>query len=264
VKKIQAELAVRKLTEKTQKKLITSYRQCDNSIIMLDYDGTLVPFAERPQKAKPDQGLLDTLDSLCKDQKNEVVLISGRDKDTLARWFGGRGLNLIAEHGVWIKDQGTDWQTVEPLRDDWKEQMRPVLEWYEDRTPGSFIEEKDFSLVWHYRKADTELASIRARELKDELLQLTANLNLGILEGSKVIEIKSVGIDKGRAALHWLSRNEWDFILAIGDDWTDEDVFAVLPESAYSIKVGVSPSKAKFNLDSVQEVRALIHKLAKG
>ncbi|MGB2805344.1 MAG: bifunctional alpha,alpha-trehalose-phosphate synthase (UDP-forming)/trehalose-phosphatase [Candidatus Zixiibacteriota bacterium] len=264
VKKIQAQLAVRKLTEETQKKLITSYRQCDNSIIMLDYDGTLVPFAERPQKAKPDQGLLDTLDSLCKDQKNEVVLISGRDKDTLDRWFGGRGLNLIAEHGVWIKDRGTDWQTVEPLRDDWKEQMRPVLEWYEDRTPGSFIEEKDFSLVWHYRKADTELASIRARELKDELLQLTANLNLGILEGSKVIEIKSVGIDKGRAALHWLSRKAWDFILAIGDDWTDEDLFAALPESAYSIKVGVSPSKAKFNLDSVQEVRALIHRLAKG
>ena len=79
-----------------------------------------------------------------------------------------------------------------------------------------------------------------------------------------LIQIKSVGIDKGRAALHWLSQKAWDFILAIGDDWTDEDLFAVLPESAYSIKVGMSPSKAKFNLDSVQEVRALIHRLAKG
>jgi trehalose 6-phosphate synthase/phosphatase len=264
VKKTQAELAVKKLTRETQKKLITGYRQCDNSIVMLDYDGTLVPFAEKPQKAKPDQDLLDMLDSLRKGDGNEVVLVSGRDKETLGRWFGNRGLNLIAEHGVWIKDRGTDWQTIEPLRDDWKEEMRPILEWYEDRTPGSFIEEKGFSLVWHYRKADPELASLRARELKDELLQLTANLNLGILEGSKVIEIKSVGIDKGRAALHWLSQKAWDFILAIGDDWTDEDLFAVLPDSAYSIKVGMSPSKAKFNLDSVQEVRALIHRMAKG
>jgi trehalose 6-phosphate synthase/phosphatase len=264
VKETQAELAVKKLTKETQKKLIAGYRQCDNSIIMLDYDGTLVPFAEKPQKAKPDQELLDMLDSLRKEEENEVVLVSGRDKGTLDKWFGDRGLNLIAEHGVWIKDRGTDWQTIEPLRDDWKEQMRPILEWYEDRTPGSFIEEKGFSLVWHYRKADPGLASLRARELKDELLQLTANLNLGILEGSKVIEIKSVGIDKGRAALHWLSQKKWDFILAIGDDWTDEDLFAVLPESAYSIKVGVSPSKAKFNLGSVQEVRALIHRLAKG
>lgn len=264
VKKIQLALSVRKLTEETQKKLIRSYWQSDNSIMLLDYDGTLVPFAEKPQKARPDEELLNMLDALGESPKTEVVIISGRDKETLDKWFGNRNLGLVAEHGVWIKDRGKPWETIEPLRDDWKEQMNPILEWYEDRTPGSFIEEKDFSLAWHYRKADPQLASIRARELKDELLQLTANLNLGIQEGSKVIEIKSVGINKGRAALHWLSRKAWDFILAIGDDWTDEDLFAVLPQSAYSIKVGVSPSKAKFNLDSVQEIRALIHQLAKG
>ncbi len=261
VKKIQQELSVRKLTQETQKKLISSYLKSDNRIILLDYDGTLVPFADKPQKAKPDEELLSMLNALSENPKNEVVIISGRDRETLDRWFGGRKLNLIAEHGVWIKDRSKPWETIEPLRDDWKEQMRPVLEWYEDRTPGSFIEEKDFSLVWHYRKADPQLASIRARELKDELLQLTANLNLGILEGSKVVEIKSVGINKGRAALHWLSKEAWDFILAIGDDWTDEDLFAVLPESAYSIKVGLTPSKASFNLDSVKEVRSLIQGL---
>jgi trehalose 6-phosphate synthase/phosphatase len=264
VKKIQLELSVRKLMPETQKKLIRTYVESDNNIILLDYDGTLVPFAEKPQKAKPDDELLDILGALSQKAKNEVVIVSGRDRETLDKWFDNRNLSLIAEHGVWIKDRGKPWETIEPLRAEWKEKMRPILEWYEDRTPGSFIEEKDFSLVWHYRKADPELASMRARELKDELLQLTSNLNLGILEGSKVIEIKSVGIDKGRAALHWLSRKNWDFILAIGDDWTDEDLFEVLPESAYSIKVGLSPSKAKFNLDSVKEVRALIRDLSRG
>ena len=263
VKKIQLRLEVRKLTEETQKKLIKAYSLSDNNIILLDYDGTLVPFAEKPQKAKPDDELLSMLNVLGEKAKNEVIIISGRDKETLDKWFGHRKLCLIAEHGVWIKDRGKPWETIEPLRDDWKEQMRPVLEWYEDRTPGSFIEEKDFSLVWHYRKADPELASVRARELKDELLQLTANLNLGVLEGSKIIEIKSVGINKGRAALHWLSKGDWGFVLGIGDDWTDEDLFAILPESAYSIKVGHSPSKAKFNVDSVWEVRSLIKELAR-
>ena len=264
IKKVQLELSVRKLTQETQKKLIRCYSESDNNIILVDYDGTLVPFAEKPQKAKPDEELLGMLNELGKNPKNEVVIISGRDRYTLDKWFGSRNLSLIAEHGVWIKDRGKSWETIEPLRDDWKEQMRPVLEWYEDRTPGSFIEEKDFSLVWHYRKAEPQLASIRARELKDALLQLTANLNLGVLEGSKIIEIKSVGINKGRAALHWLSKNTWDFILAIGDDWTDEDLFAVLPDSAYSIKVGLSPSKARFNLDSVAEVRLLLKQLVRG
>jgi trehalose 6-phosphate synthase/phosphatase len=264
IKKIQMELSVRKLMPETQKKLIHTYVESDNNIVLLDYDGTLVPFAEKPQKAKPDDELLDVLGALSQKPGNEVVIISGRDRETLDKWFGNRNISLIAEHGVWIKDRDKSWETIEPLRAEWKEKMRPILEWYEDRTPGSFIEEKDFSLVWHYRKSDPELASIRSRELKDELLQLTANLNLGVLEGSKVIEIKSVGINKGRAALHWLSRRNWDFILAIGDDWTDEDLFEVLPQSAYSIKVGLSPSKAKFNLDSVKEVRWLIKELSQG
>jgi trehalose 6-phosphate synthase/phosphatase len=170
-------------------------------------------------------------------------------------------VGLIAEHGAWIKEKGGDWETLEPLIDDWKEEIKPVLELYVDRTPGSFIEEKDYSLVWHYRKVDPALASARARELKDALLHLTANLNLGVLEGNRVIEIKNIGINKGQVALRWIPKEDWDFILAIGDDWTDEDVFHVLPESAYSIKVGSFPSRAKFNVDSIKDVRSLLHDL---
>ena len=130
-----------------------------------------------------------------------------------------------------------------------------------DRTPGSFIEEKDFSLVWHYRKVDPAFASARAMELKDALLHLTANLNLGVLEGNRVIEIKNVGINKGQVALRWIPRKDWDFILAVGDDWTDEDMFHVLPDSAYSIKVGSFPSRARFNVNSIKDVRSLLHDL---
>jgi len=165
-------------------------------------------------------------------------------------------LGLVAEHGAWIKERSKEWETIEPLENDRKTEILPVLEVYVDRTPGSFIEEKEFSLVWHYRNCDAELAAVRAKELKDVLLNLTANLNIGVMEGNKVIEIKNTNINKGRAALKWISKKQWDFVLAIGDDLTDEDIFAVLPDTAYSIKVGLGSSHAKFYIESVDKVRA--------
>ena len=152
---------------------------------------------------------------------------------------------------------------IETLTSDWKEEVRPILELCVDRTPGSFIEEKGFSLAWHYRNADPRLGGLRARELANDLLNLTANLNLHVLEGSKLVEVKITGVNKGRAAGHWLSQEQWDFILAIGDDLTDEDVFKVLPPAAWSIKVRFSASAAKFNLGSPSEVRDLLKQMIK-
>ncbi|MEA3476327.1 MAG: bifunctional alpha,alpha-trehalose-phosphate synthase (UDP-forming)/trehalose-phosphatase [Candidatus Cloacimonadota bacterium] len=264
---IQQQLRASSLIDKMKKKLIADYVKSNSRLLLLDYDGTLVPFAPKPQKAKPDEELLIILKSLSLDTKNEVVIVSGRDKEILKKWFGKINVGLIAEHGAWIREKGKDWKTIEPLQNNWKEKILPILEYYVDRTPGAFIEAKEFSLVWHYRKVDNKLALVRSMELKDDILHLTANLNLGVLDGNKVIEIKKVGINKGRAALRWISgqntleKKDWDFILSIGDDLTDEDVFAILPESAYSIKVGLNPSRARFNLDSVKDVRVLIKEL---
>jgi trehalose 6-phosphate synthase/phosphatase len=227
----------------------------------LDYDGTLVPFSEKPEKAMPDDELMRLHKSLTQEPKNELVIASGRDKNTLEKWFGNLKVGLIAEHGVWVKEKGKGWEIIEPLETDWKEEIRPILEFYVDRTPKAFVEEKEFSLVWHYRKADPELVLVRARELEDTLLNLTTHLNLEVLEGSKVVEIKNAGISKGKAALRWIAKKNWDFILAIGDGKTDEDIFAVLPESAYSIKVGLSASQAKFNINSWIDVRSLLDEL---
>ncbi len=223
--------------------------------------GTLVPFSQKPDKAKPSDELVELLVELAEDPKNEVVLISGRDKDTLEKWFGGLNVELVAEHGAWIKEKGKEWEIIEALASDWKEEIHPILEQCVDRTPGSFIEEKEFSLAWHYRKVEPRLGELRARELVSDLLNLTANLNLQVLEGSKVVEVKNAGINKGRAASRWISMRKRGFTLAIGDDWTDEDIFKVLPARAWSIKVGFSASAAKFNLSSSSKVRALLKEL---
>jgi len=261
VKKTQAELSVHKLAEPIRKKLLAEYNKSSKRLFFLDYDGTLVGFAGRPEKAGPDEQLWSLLQSLVEEKQNEVVIISGRDRETLSYWLGDTRASLIAEHGAWIKAKNEDWRLIEPLRNDWKDTIRPILELYADRTPGSSLEEKDYSLVWHYRRAEPELASLRLQELRDAVLNLTENLDIGVFEGSKILEVKNIGISKGHAADQWLAKGKWDFILAAGDDYTDEDMFSILPKSAYSIKVGYGISKARFNLDSVNELRFLLEQL---
>jgi trehalose 6-phosphate synthase/phosphatase len=151
---------------------------------------------------------------------------------------------------------------MESVTADWKEIIQPVLELYRDRTPGSTITVNEYSLVWHYERAQPELAALRLAELKDAVLSLTTNLDLSILEGNKLLEIKNSNVSKGRAAAQWYNRHEWDFVAAIGDDWTDEDIFRMLGEEHYSIKVGLDVSSANYFLESVEQVRTFIRELA--
>jgi trehalose 6-phosphate synthase/phosphatase len=258
-KNLQKEMHATMLTAEVEKGLLREYDKAKRRLLLLDYDGTLVPFFGKPEEARPGNDLIHLLKLLVLDAKNEVVILSGRDKDTLDQWFQHLGLSLVAEHGVWLKQR--QWLMIEPLTNEWKKEIRPLLEAYREQTPGSFIEEKEFSLGWHYRKTDSELGTMRVRELIDELSNLTANLNLQILEGSKVVEVKNSAINKGRAASRWIEKRQHDFILAVGDDRTDEDIFDVLPEYAYSLKVGLSSSLARFNLRSQEDVLLLLKKL---
>jgi trehalose 6-phosphate synthase/phosphatase len=261
IKRVQRHLNARKLTERARDILVTDYRGSEKRLLLLDYDGTLMPFSTRIEKLRPENDLVQLLAELSHDARNEVVIVSGRDRRRLERWLGELNIGLIAEHGAWARERGHDWKVIENLDDAWKVEVRPIMDLYVDRTPGSFVEEKDFSLAWHYRRTDPALAQVRSRELQDSLTHLTANQNLGVLAGNKVLEVKNSSIDKGRGALRWVDRRAWDFILAVGDDRTDEDMFGVLPDWATSIKVGLGPSRAKYSLDSVAEVRGLLRKL---
>jgi len=263
VKRMQEEFSAKRLSPKKRLKIIKDYKKSKDRLFLLDYDGTLVPATYKFKKINPSKEILNIIQKLIQDKKNQVVIVSGREKDTLEKWFTDINIGLIAEHGAWLRKRVGQWETtIEPLKKEWKDQIRPLLELYVDRTPGSFIEEKEYSLVWYYIKTDPTFGRIRALELRDSLLHLTSNLNLEVLHGEKVIEIKPTGINKGLTAYNWISQKDWDFIMAIGDDWSDEDTFTTLPNSAYSIKVGTGPSQSKYNIDSFIEVRALLKELA--
>lgn len=257
-KRLQSELRAKRINDSAIKELVKRYISSKKRLIFLDYDGTLVPFTDLPEKAKPDDELLKLIRELADHSGTEVVIISGRDKDTLQKWFGKIDISLVAEHGAMFRNKSSKWEMIEHLSQEWKKEILPIMEFYEDRTPGSFIEEKEFSLVWHYRKTHSEIGDIRARELVETINYLIANMNLQLLEGSKVIEVKNSEISKGRVALQWIEKNDADFMLAIGDDLTDEDIFNVLPDWAYSIKVGYGSSVAKFRIKSPMEVRQLL------
>jgi trehalose 6-phosphate synthase/phosphatase len=241
-----------------------SYRSGSARLLLLDYDGTLVPFYASPSSAVPDPDLLSLLELLVSDRKNTVVLISGRGWTFLDRYFSSVPIILVAEHGALMKMPGDQWQTSVTLNNEWKQQIRPLMELYSDMTPGSFVEEKEHSLVWHYRKSDSEFAHIRTIELKSNLMQMIANLNLGIIEGNKVLEVRNLESTKGKIASHFMAQQHYDFVLGIGDDVTDEDLFAVMPESAYTIKVGRGASKARYHIMSTGDVRLLLKQLASG
>jgi trehalose 6-phosphate synthase/phosphatase len=259
VKKVQEEFAVRKLSDDTLKEMKNQYARATKRLMMLDYDGTLVGFRAKPSQAGPDEKVITLLKKLSSDKKNTVVVVSGRDRQTLDEWLGDLDIRLIAEHGAWIQQMDGQWKHVDPtITTEWKNGIRPILELYSDRTPGSLVEEKDFSLVWHYRRAEPELGYVRTQELRVAISDLTANLDVGVFEGSKILEIRQLGINKGRAAEHWLEKEPWGFIIAAGDDYTDEEMFAVIPQDAYSIKVGIGITKARFNVDNVLEFRTLL------
>lgn len=261
IKSVQANFLAKLITTSVKNEILAEYKSAKKRAIFLDYDGTLVGFKNDPQAAKPDNALHDLIDALISDKRNTVTVISGRDRDTLENWLGKHRLNLIVEHGVWLKRQGGKWEMLDNISSSWKPVIRPIMDTYVDRTPGTFIEEKNYSLVWHYRKAEPEQGELRANELKDELRNMIANHNLEIMEGNKVIEVKAGGINKGVAAMRFLKDQDFDCVLAIGDDWTDEYMFRELPKNAITIKVGLKNTAASYKVESVNAVRSLLKSL---
>jgi trehalose 6-phosphate synthase/phosphatase len=261
----QKKMSMRKLTKQVAAHLCGEYKKAKKRLLLLDYDGTLVKFHDKPDQAGPDKKILDLLKKLSQNDSTKIVVVSGRDKTTLGKWLGDLDISLIAEHGGWIRWQNGRWHhAVEILSEDWKSQIRPILQVYADRTPGATVEEKEFSLVWHCRKSEPALAEVRLHELMDTLVNLTHNMQVGVFEGSKILEVKQHNINKAHATDNTMRKFKPDFILAAGDDYTDEDMFRVLPKNAYSVKVGSGASEARYFAESVDEIRDLLFRLTKG
>lgn len=243
------------LTKKGMNSIREDYHKTTNRILFFDYDGTLAPIVKDPAQAIISDELKELILDLAK--RDTVVIISGRDRQFLSNLFHELPVHIIAEHGALIKTkESADWVLDESYEENWKDSIRPILDLYARRCPGAFVEEKETSLAWHYRTADDkEYALRRAQELTWQLRSfIQPELNLQIIDGNKVVEVKKTAFNKGTAARSFVEKGDYDFILAMGDDTTDEDMFMALPTSAYTIKIGDDLSAARNHIRSQDEV----------
>lgn len=238
----------------------SAYQSSNNRILFFDYDGTLAPIVPDPAKAIIGEDVKKLLHEIAK--RDTVVIVSGRDRYFLDKLFSELPVHMIAEHGALIKEKGaSDWQLNEGYEENWKESIRPMMQIYAKRCPGAFVEEKETALAWHYRTADDkEYASRRAQELLWQLKNyIQPELNLQVIDGNKVVEVKKTAFNKGTATRTLVEKGVYDFIMAIGDDTTDEDMFEALPETSFTVKIGDDLSAARNHIRSQDEVFHFLH-----
>ncbi|XP_051187465.1 alpha,alpha-trehalose-phosphate synthase [UDP-forming] 6 [Lolium perenne] len=259
--------------------LVSAYRRTTKRAILLDYDGTLMP--QTSFGKNPSSKTIDMLNSLCRDKNNMVLLASTKTRATLSEWFSPcENLGLAAEHGYFLRMRGdAEWETCAPAPDSsWKQIVEPVMRTYTETTDGSTIEDKETAIVWCYEDADPDFGSCQAKELHDHLESVLSNEPVSVKADVNHVEVKPQGVNKGLVAKRLLSAMQErgalpDFVLCIGDDRSDEDMFEVITTSVdrpclspdatvFACTVGRKPSKAKYYLDDPADIVRLIQALA--
>lgn len=243
----------------------TGYKDCDKRIFLFNYDGTLVPYAKIPDLTVSSERLLSILRRLVADDKNEVYIVSGRTKSALKKRLGDiPELGLCAENGCFLRPPRSDkWiDLFNNSNEAWKEKVSQIFEYYMERTPGSFIEKKEESIVWHFRLADVAFGDWQARECQNHIADsFENNFPVHAIMGEKNIEVRPKSASKKSMAHNILSQYEDMklFILAIGDEKADEDLFEYLNQfkgehesnTVISCTIGSKLSHANFFLTGV-------------
>jgi len=237
------------------------YLYAGKRLFLLNYDGTLVPFGHKPQQAAPDKEVLQLLSGLAADENNKVVVLCGRDRKTLGAWLGHLPIDLIAEHGAWFKESNGEWYSRMNMDSNWKPEIKQLLDTYTRATPGALLEEKSYSLAWHYRQVAPKLAASRLAHIRQALEQKLTGMGLELEEDAMVLEVKPSHITKAWAAERWLKGDRYDFVLAAGDGKSDEPMFLALPSSAVTIRIGRQPTSASYYLNQSKELRHLLLQL---
>jgi trehalose 6-phosphate synthase/phosphatase len=250
IKEKQKQFQVKFFNEFTRRSVLHEYQLAKSRLIILDYDGTLVPFQVDPLAAKAENNVLTVLQRLCSETKNDVFLISGRSCDWLDSQFANVSISMVAEYGAKMKLKDKVWTAEIEMTSEWNKQIEETMMKYVKRCPNSFIEVKDFSIVWHFRNASADQGKLRSLELFSELTDHVNGRELQVAMGNKTVEVRRHGMNRDMVIRKMLSGKPYDFILVIGEDKTNEDIFSVLMDDprASTIKIGEEASYAKYNL----------------
>mmetsp|Transcript_80297 Transcript_80297/g.167196 ORF Transcript_80297/g.167196 Transcript_80297/m.167196 type:complete len:1183 (-) Transcript_80297:102-3650(-) len=233
--------------------VLAAYRNAKNRVLLFDNEGTLAADSRHlfreygaPKKdlsdlnahgSAPNERVLECLRALCADSRNTVVILSGRNQSMLEQWFGSiPKIGLAAERGFYYRlpSLGSQWHCMKSDPDDtWQNYTYTIMQQFMKRTQGSFIEMKGSALVWQYRDADQHFGSWQAKELSRNLKELLFGFDVEVLDGKGYVEVKLRGVNKGIACTKVVSKvtqlfGDVDFVLCLGDDRSDEDMFEAL------------------------------------
>lgn len=250
------------ITNGVRREILKQYRKGHRNLLIFDYDARIEQALRQQGSEDPRRRVRRCLESILARPDNEVVFISNLDRETLDGWLGDLDASLVAEHGAWIREKRGGWQMIEPLRNDWKATIRPILEMYTSRTPESRVEERDYSLIWSYGAADWGPAFHRKQELLETISNFTEHLSIEVVETRDTIEIINAGVRKSQVARMWIGRHRWDFIMGISGDAPGDDLFRGFPDDAYSIRLGRGHSSARIQVESGADLLALLESVA--
>jgi trehalose 6-phosphate synthase/phosphatase len=245
---------------------VASFGRARRSLLAIDYDGTLAEIASTPERAAPTPALKTLLGRLGAQRGLDLAVVSGRDRATLSSWLGDLPIHLVAEHGfVWRRAGDDTWRELVPGTDlSWKSAVLAVMRDYAERAAGVIVEDKGSAVSWHYRLVEAGFGEWLARELSAHLVETFAQNPLEVHLGKKVVEVRPYGVNKGRALETLLAAlGPADFVLAAGDDQTDEDLFAAAPDGAWTVKVGRGPTRAQHVVESPSRLRDLLDRLVR-
>jgi trehalose 6-phosphate synthase/phosphatase len=253
-------------------RLTRRFARARRRTILLDYDGTLREFEVHPDLAQPTPAIRALLRSLAALPETDVHIVSGRRRRNLEQWFARIPIHLCAEHGYLARSPGEEWRTLVDLDLTWLRPIERLLRRVAADVPGAHVERKSCSVAWHYRQAEREYGTWRARELLNDLHQHLAGAPAEILVGHQVVEVRALGVDKGVyvRSLFPDGKASTHFVLGLGDDRTDHDLLDALPSGSVAGHVGgLLPSTRSANgrRDDVHlvgpgEVRAFLGALA--
>ncbi|KAK9763176.1 Trehalose-6-P synthase/phosphatase complex subunit [Basidiobolus ranarum] len=248
-----------------------AYQSSQKRLFFLDYDGTLAPYVRAHSNPASFDRVKKLLESLTDDPKNTVYIMSGRTTSSLDEVLGSiPNLGFSAENGCFVKHPGSDWERLLSDNDfSWQGKVREIFEYYTERTPGSYIESKEVALVWDYRLADNpSYGAWQAAECQNHIQDALGTVYpIHVVGVSKNLEVLPRSVSKSNAVHRVLEANpEADFIVAIGDDRTDEDMFEALenlqlvqPEkSIFTCTVGSKTTQASYFASSVNAVLSFL------
>ncbi|KAG0741287.1 hypothetical protein G6F57_001269 [Rhizopus arrhizus] len=239
-------------------------------LFLFDYGGTLIPHG-KPPGSKDIARVLDLLTKLTSDPNNTVYVISGRTKINVDTDLGSvPDLGLSAENGFYIKPSGGNWQQIYDNIDfSWKPTVKDIFQYYTERTPGAYVESKDTSIVWHYRTtegADSQYVSWQAAECQNHIADsVNKNFAVHAVIGNTSIEVIPHDVNKSSIANRILQDINPDFVLSIGDDRSDEDMFTFLNKQkklkVITCKVGARGTEARYYIPNVDAVLSTLEQL---